>query len=730
MLPQALVLLLCTLLQTPAPRAVRESWPDGSPRAEYEVVEERGNALRTGKFREWHENGTLAAEGVYSRGLRAGAWETWHANGTKESRGRYASDKRTGKWSFWREDGLENFDQTGQWEWAETRSEDGSLRACGYERDGMRHGVWTLTWPDGTPQFEGEFRNGLRRGEWIFQHRDGRPALWLLSGEYDGDRRVALLARERWDQVSKEREASARDCELAASAPADAKREKTVAPGDVERIPALLAEWQALDAADPHATARAKTLNTLAATIASGSSFGWPAGAAESDGQLRREVFRSWASLWELTRNDRIFWYFELAAASGDAASNPALALGTPNLEPERVLRPKLKGALDPYLYRFGRAGEPKSPSGATLEVRTAIDAALAWLVAHQEPDGRWCAVESTVCGAHAGEPCELMGQLGHDVGLTGLALLALMADGHTPRTGAYAPQVAHAARWLTRAQDKSGFLQTIYMDDGLRVVRHDAMIGHAIATLALCEAYALAGVAAIASSAEHALAALAAARNPYGGWRYDRRPSGDNDTFVTAWATLALVAGDELELTFDRASLTGGLSWMYEATDHATGRAGYDGSGASSTRYKGVNDHFTIEGLETTTAAAICCRALLEGSNLRSSPGVESGVKLLRRSLPRDHEHQRDFLYGFFGAAAFNEIGGEVQAAWNRALRTALLGAQRKDGAQAGSWDPNDAWSYAGGRVYATAVNALALQAPYRRVPKHAAGGAKGKSK
>jgi hypothetical protein len=730
MLPKALVLLLGSLLQSPAPSPVRETWPSGTPRAEYEVSEERGATLRSGKYREWHENGTLAAEGTYSRGLRAGTWETWHANGAKASRGRYASDKRAGKWSFWHEDGLEDLDQTGQWQWAETRYENGELRACGYEREGVRHGAWTLNWPDGTPQFEGAYRNGLRRGEWIFQHRDGRPALWLLSGEYDGDRRVALLARERWDQVSKEREASARDRELVASAPADAKHERTVAPGDVERFPALLAEWQTLDAGDPHAMARAKTLNTLAATIAGGSSFGWPTGATERDAQLRREVFRSWASLWELVRNDRVFWCFELAAPNGDAASNPALALGTPHLEPERVPLPSLKGARDPYVLRPGRAGVAKLPAGTPPEVKACIDDALAWLVAHQERDGRWCAVTSTMCGAHAGDPCEMEGQLGQDVGLTALALLALMADGHTPRAGAYAPQVAQAVRWLTRVQDQRGFLQTVYIENEQRFVRHDTMVGHAIATLALCEAYALSGVAAIGDSAQRALALIAAARTPYSGWRYAQAPSGDNDTFVTAWVLLALAAADELELKFDRANLVGGLDWIEEMTDPATGRVGYESVGSSSTRYKKVNDRFPSDGIETLTAAALWCRALLAESKPQQSPRENLAVRLLLASLPRADEQHRDFLYVFFGASASNEMGGDLQLAWSKSVRSLLRGAQRKDGAQAGSWDPNDAWSYAGGRVYATAINALALQAPYRRAPRHAAGGAKAKAK
>ena len=58
---------------------------------------------------------------------------------------------------------------------------------------------------------------------------------------------------------------------------------------------------------------------------------------------------------------------------------------------------------------------------------------------------------------------------------------------------------------------------------------------------------------------------------------------------------------------------------------------------------------------------------------------------------------------------------GGTARGAWSAALRQALLPNQRADGDLFGSWDPVDPWSYAGGRVYATALATLALESDYR---------------
>ena len=60
----------------------------------------------------------------------------------------------------------------------------------------------------------------------------------------------------------------------------------------------------------------------------------------------------------------------------------------------------------------------------------------------------------------------------------------------------------------------------------------------------------------------------------------------------------------------------------------------------------------------------------------------------------------------------------GRHWRSWNEALKRALVPTQsrRADGCADGSWDPAvDRWGFAGGRVYATAINVLTLEVFYR---------------
>ena len=51
----------------------------------------------------------------------------------------------------------------------------------------------------------------------------------------------------------------------------------------------------------------------------------------------------------------------------------------------------------------------------------------------------------------------------------------------------------------------------------------------------------------------------------------------------------------------------------------------------------------------------------------------------------------------------------------WNKALQEVVLPLQVQRGCQAGSWLPDGEWCAVGGRVYATAINALTLETYYR---------------
>ena len=60
-------------------------------------------------------------------------------------------------------------------------------------------------------------------------------------------------------------------------------------------------------------------------------------------------------------------------------------------------------------------------------------------------------------------------------------------------------------------------------------------------------------------------------------------------------------------------------------------------------------------------------------------------------------------------------QLGGDHWKVWSEALDRALLPAQRREGCEAGSWDPVGVWGSEGGRIFATAMSILILETEYR---------------
>jgi hypothetical protein len=79
----------------------------------------------------------------------------------------------------------------------------------------------------------------------------------------------------------------------------------------------------------------------------------------------------------------------------------------------------------------------------------------LDWLARHQSPDGGW---DADGFGSRCvGEPCASPGPADADVTVTGLSLLAYLADGYTHRTPRYGNVVRAATRRLTGLQRSDG---------------------------------------------------------------------------------------------------------------------------------------------------------------------------------------------------------------------------------------------------------------------------------
>jgi hypothetical protein len=282
--------------------------------------------------------------------------------------------------------------------------------------------------------------------------------------------------------------------------------------------------------------------------------------------------------------------------------------------------------------------------------------------------------------------------------------------------------------KWLVDRQEPSGSYGP------LEVPHH--VYGHAIATLAVVEAFGLTGRGRLRASAQKALDFVAASRNPDGAWRYGFRDGG-NDTSVTSWMAFALLSarmvnaseaanGRPEPFRLDKDALTGARAWILRMTDQATGRVGYMVTGTGPARSADDVDRFPPDLSESMTAAGLFVRILL-GEDPAKAPDLRKGVALcLRPASARDAgtlpawtpAGTIDVYYWHYGSLAMYQAGGGAWATWSRALVSAALAGQNTKGDSAalrGSWDPVDPWARDGGRIYSTAMMILSLQSPSR---------------
>ncbi|MCZ6573962.1 MAG: HEAT repeat domain-containing protein, partial [Planctomycetota bacterium] len=142
------------------------------------------------------------------------------------------------------------------------------------------------------------------------------------------------------------------------------------------------------------------------------------------------------------------------------------------------------------------------------LIAQEGIGGGLEWLAAHQDVDGNgmWDC-DAFMKHDPAGDKCDGPGRALYDPGVTGLALLAFLGAGCTDRDTPYANNVHMGLRYLSSIQDVEGCF-------GPRNNQH-FVYNHAIATLAMCEAWAMTRNPRYKKPAQDGLNWISRARNP-----------------------------------------------------------------------------------------------------------------------------------------------------------------------------------------------------------------------
>jgi len=343
---------------------------------------------------------------------------------------------------------------------------------------------------------------------------------------------------------------------------------------------------------------------------------------------------------------------------------------------------------------------------GASAASEQAVERALDWLARHQDADGRWdggtarYADGEVVEGdddftAHCppGEVC--FGECAYweaDTGLTGLALLTYLGAGYTHKEGKYAATITKGLNFLMSQQKPDGDLRGVSTTVG--------MYCHAMATLALCEAYALSLDDRLLNRAERAVGFLARSRAEDGqAWRYaPGAPIGD--TSILGWVVMALKSAREVGIPIaNQESLEkGSIEWLDRV---------------SAGRYKGLARYQPWdEPTPTMTAEAWVCRQFL-GIGGPGPSSSEAAAHLLEHESDRG---ETNVYYWYYATLAMYQHGGQPWRRWNDRLRDRLVNLQRKSGHQTGSWDPDDSvYGARGGRIYCTALAALSLEVYYR---------------
>lgn len=338
---------------------------------------------------------------------------------------------------------------------------------------------------------------------------------------------------------------------------------------------------------------------------------------------------------------------------------------------------------------------------GGTDSSEAAVTQALQWLSRHQAPNGGWTFNHSLVCRGACGDPGDPK-FAGSVNAATAMALLPFMGAGQTHTEGQFKEVVYRGLRFLIQ-NGRNGKV------DGLPVfdLRDAAgnMYSHSLASIALCEAYAMTGDPDLAGPAQQTLNFIVVSQGRDGGWRYQPRAPTGGDTSVTGWMVMALKSGHMGHLIVPSSTIQGSQFFLDKVGSNGNAWYGYDTKTAVVRR--------------STTAIGLLCRMYMGWDKNR--PAIVRGVE----TLSSGGLDKKNIYYNYYAAQVLRHYGGPEWEKFNAQLRDWLVQNQSQKAGEKGSWHfPNSAMHagpHEGGRLASTSFATMILEVYYRHMPLYA---------
>ncbi|MBA3685043.1 MAG: terpene cyclase/mutase family protein, partial [Planctomycetes bacterium] len=344
-----------------------------------------------------------------------------------------------------------------------------------------------------------------------------------------------------------------------------------------------------------------------------------------------------------------------------------------------------------------------------------AVERALAWFKRHQSPNGQWD-VDGYQLVCNDGGRCEPgtahTGSDG-DTACTAYALLCYLGYGYDHRLPSrYKKTVATALTWLVEQQQPDGAYGRNYE--------------HAIATMALCEAYAMSNDARLREPAQKAIDVILARQTPDPkgaypiGWDYVGANAARNDSSVAGWCVMALKAGSSAGLSVGK-GLDGSKSWLERAWQTANpGHKKLDPYKDQSVFPYTWNAEAGTTDKDHLAAVGAMCAVFL--GHRRGDTMLETLCnRIMAVDFPASTTYPTNTYLLYYNTMAIFQASKPTDERWRKwdgQVIPALITAQRRGDCFDGSWDfvGTGFHGHETGRLLSTAYCCLSMEVYYRK--------------